>query len=377
MRRSILILPGLCAAPDQESLLRSQLTSLQQMAELGHVCKLRERRPDEFVEASYLGLDANGLHLQDGPLMVAALGHEPPARSVHYVATLMSLDDGQLRQHQLKLPSNVVAETMALLKRLDTSKLTILEGQERDHALVIEDGSPEGACLRPEQADGQPLVTYWPQGEDERILRRLIDDSVNLLSEQEFNIRRIDEGLQPVNILWPWGQGYSKSVPNLVLERGETATIATSSFRFAGLTKLARWKVDSAEIGRGTQTRWETIQNAFASNDLCIAETSAFADLRNAGKLDEADWLVRQWHDRLLAPMLDLALREPLRFTLLCPACTGPGLALQFESKGSAPQRPLPFDERILDDRSVPTKDLAQLVRQSLQLIPTVSTTTP
>lgn len=70
------------------------------------------------------------------------------------------------------------------------------------------------------------------------MLRRFIDDSINLLGEQEFNLRRIDEGLAPVNLIWPWGQGFPPVIPNLALQRGTPCHVLSPALGLRGLSKM-------------------------------------------------------------------------------------------------------------------------------------------
>src|SRR5437764_627032 len=46
-----------------------------------------------------------------------------------------------------------------------------------------------------------------PRGEGEERLRQWMFDTYEILSEHRANRRRVDEGLAPATMLWPWSPG--------------------------------------------------------------------------------------------------------------------------------------------------------------------------
>ncbi|MFX6823313.1 hypothetical protein ABTH33_20400, partial [Acinetobacter baumannii] len=80
-------------------------------------------------------------------------------------------------------------------------RLTPVFGPRLTHGLVWEEGSLDLGTRTPPV--GESVHTGLPEGDGERLLRQLIDDSVNLFSELELNRRRMDEGKSPFNLLWP------------------------------------------------------------------------------------------------------------------------------------------------------------------------------
>ncbi len=192
--------------------------------------------PDETFEAAVLGL--SDLVLDQGPLTVAAMGYNPPERSVQFHLSLLSATGDQIRT-QVPPPSSEESKVIqAQLMRLNTKSLTVLIGEGLDHALVCEKRldirtiSPSIACLNGKQKS-------LPEGDSENDFRRFIDDSENLLAEQEFNHRRIDHGIPPVNLCWPWGEGQLQRVPNRALELGYPWKVQARSIALRGLAKLS------------------------------------------------------------------------------------------------------------------------------------------
>jgi hypothetical protein len=368
MRRIVLIVPGLLGNPEDESPLRQNLPSFRTLSEVGSVFKVAAPPRIETPEALYLGMRPNEAQMRQGPLTVAALGADPPERSTHFHLSLMSFEDGVVRRSAYLPTLEELDKLMEQAERLNTPKLTQVRGEGVDHALVWEARGDLGTTSAAD-ADGKPLKAVFPEGDGEKLLRRLIDDSVNLLSDMELNQRRVDEGLGPINLLWPWGHGERRPVPNLLLRRGEQAVVESNSLRLAGLTRLSGYRhEDRRLVGEGVKTRLGPLAARALSRTLSIVVIDAFAELRSQGKEEEIHWLARELDRELLKPWIEAAVKDPTRLTLLAPSVEGGvglGLVATPQSPGS---NVYPFDERSLDERLVPTRDLWQEVESGVTL---------
>lgn len=222
--RQVWVLPGVWAdEPEAEEVWARPRPGLEFLSARAELFRLAAHRSDA---RAWVGLPG-GSPLAAGPLMVAALGLEPPSRSVHYWLSLLSADEsGHVRSPEsVRLDPPIRAALEDAMARLATRRLHPRFGFEADHALVLEQGSLDVGTHEPETVVGKPWMESRPEGDDERRLRTLIDDSMNLLDGLEFNRRRADEGLPKLNLLWPWGPGFPPEMPNLALRRGEIAEV--------------------------------------------------------------------------------------------------------------------------------------------------------
>ncbi len=350
MRKIIFIAPDWLASTGRDSVLRQNLPGLARFAELGELHKLSELPKTETPEAQVLGMAPNQAELAQGPLTVAALGADPPERSTHFHLTPMALQDGVLVAHRLELPPEQVDLAMARAKVLNTKTLTIVPGEGADHGLVWE-GLGDIGTTGPSTADGKPYRGCLPQGDNEPALRRFIDDSVNLLSELEFNDERLDQGLPPINILWPWGQGVRRRVPNLALQRGEPIEVVSPSLRLAGLARLAGYRHASRSLlARGLNADWRELADRALNGRTTLIWTPVFHELRAGEQIEEASWLSKEIDEKFIGPILDNAVEVPTRFSILVPSAESEGLGVHYETKMNAGNA-VPFDERALEER--------------------------
>lgn len=301
-------------------------------------------------EAAWLGLDPRRFDTAPGVLAVAAFGADPPDRSVHFQLTVLSLADGRIRRPDYRpLPEEVDA-IVAAITRLETSRLRIVKGRELEHGLVWEDGSIELGTSTPDDAEEKELRSAWPEGDGEAMLRRLIDDSVNLLSELESNRRREEDGQLPFNLVWPWGHGFRPKIPNLVVERGVPATFVSNNFRQLGMCRIAGYRhSDPWAAGEGTRLRLEDLLASMCQSTNSVMILGDLGRMREDGQFDELEWLGSEMDQRLLAPLIEEAKAEDVRLTLLATDRNGKGLAARFEPRSFGQNR-MPFSAEMVAD---------------------------
>jgi hypothetical protein len=311
--------------------------------------------PGEAFESAILG--HSELVLDQGPLTVASMGLNPPERSIQFHVSLLSSKGDQIC---CQVPPPSFAESKVIegqLMRLNTKSLTILIGEELDHAMVCEKRldirttSPSNACLKGKHHS-------LPEGDSENDFRRFIDDSMNLLAEQEFNARRIDLGILPINLCWPWGQGERPRVPNRAIELGFPWKVQARSFALRGLAKLSglrplklpAWEsLDFAKLARDVRSDPRTliiIDIPVPPEDEEVRE-AFLHQISNIGTL-------------LIDPLLEWRRDSKGQLVFVATNRANEGL-IGFCVKENERDH-FPFDERSLTERRVPNMELARLL---------------
>lgn len=388
MRHAVLLIRDLLSCPAGPSILKASPPALSRLAEMGStsivspapvaaISQSKGAFANGTPEAAFLGLDPGSIDLQDGPLMVSALGADPPAGSVHFHLSLLSFDGARATTLKTRIPAEHTAAVISEAKKLNTKSLTLVPGEMLDHGLVWEDGSIELGTVPAAALDGNAIAGELPEGDGERILRRYIDDSINLLSDLPVNRQREDEGLPPLSLLWPWGQGFRTDVPNLALRRGSVCHVLSRSLRLQGLTRLVGYRHgDRSSMGYAVRLKPEVLKRFILDHDDSILVIEAFCEMREFGKWDEMEWLWREMGANLFEPLVDLSIKEPLQLSIIAfagldkppgPEASETGLTLSFGS-GTVSNGSIPFDERALEDRKLPTVRLWEAVQLGLEV---------
>jgi len=355
MRRIVLVMPDLFGAPGDESVVRQGpegVPGLLSLAENGRVTILAPTRSTATPEAAWLGLDEETIRVEAGPLTISALKVDPPERAVSMHLTLASFADGFLQEGSYVPPADELRPLLQEARRLETTDLIPVFGEQLDHGLIWLDGSLDLGLTPPEAAQGKELRGILPEGDGERKLRRFIDDSINLLDGHELNRRRSDDGLPPLNVLWPWGAGFTPRVPNLALERGETIWCESGSMRLFGLARLAGYRHGPwQDFAQGLNLAWSRLVRESLERPATLIVVSLATELRKLNRMDEMAWLVRRMDEDFFSPLALEMGRQPLRLAIVAPStCTNQlGLALSSET-GFHSDDASPFDERVLEE---------------------------
>lgn len=344
--RHVLVLDGL--TPESCDVLRGLGGAWDRMAERGLVTRLHPQSKAPVPEAAWFGLDPLRLALAPGPLTVAGLGADPPDRSVHFCLTLMSVEeDGVMSEVEV---TTAPVELTAAMSRLATPRLTPLCGPGATHGLVWEEGSLDLGTVIPAAAAGLGYMANLPQGDGEAMLRRFVDDSVNLLSAQPFNRVRSDQGLPPLNLLWPWGHGMRGPTPNLALLRGRVVMVHSGSLRTKGLARLVGFRHgDENKFCPALFPSVESLSRVSSSMDsLVVLDLGPFV---RHDRLDQLAYALRDVGTYLLERWLGT--EESPAEALVLATGSGEGLCLRYRS-WSPREDGRPFDSRLLGDPKVP-----------------------
>lgn len=371
MRRIVLVMPDLFGSPGDESVVRQGpegVPGLLALSEIGRVTVLAPMRPGSSPEAAWLGLDEETVSIEPGPLTVSALKIDPPERAVSMHLSLATYDDGVMLEPTYVPETEELRPLLREADRLATSDLIPAFGERMDHGLVWLDGSLDLGLTSPEAAFGKELRSCLPEGDGEKKLRRFIDDSINLLTDHELNRRRHDEGLSPLNILWPWGAGFTPRLPNLALERGETVWCESGSMRLAGLARLVGYRHGPWQsFVQGLNLPLARVRHASLDRPATLIVVTLAADLRKLGRLDELAWLIRRIDEDFLAPLAAEMKRQPMRLLVIAPSSCANRLGLALSAEGGLRNDdPTPFDERALEDEPLIRLRPANLIEEAL-----------
>lgn len=309
-------------------------------------------RPERTREAAWLGMEPGEGQMAAGPLFVAAGRVDPPERSVHFRLTVGSVNgDGVLGEPGRGPDAGEAAAVLEALRRLETPAVTVVAGAGREHGLVWERGSLEMGTVDWPEARGKGWLSVRPEGDGETFWRRFIDDSVNLLNELELNHVRTEEGLDPLNVAWPWGQGVRERVPMMPLRRGAVTRVWSDALSVRGLAYLGGDAVEAGPLPlRGLHPDWAAVRRWMEGQTNVLVTTAALAEMRRRDRTEELAYGV----DGLMRDLVEPLVRAGGWTIGVVLLGAEEGLMAAFAERGMSGMR-LPFDERTLEERRVET----------------------
>ena len=326
------------------------IPQFRSLAEIGEVSKVHTETGDLF-ESALLGYHPFEVQASPGVLAVAGMGFDPPEKSTHYCLSLMSFSEGLIVPASHLLQPNEATEIKSILTQLNTKLLTIVS-HNNQFALVWE---KLGQQLLTPPAESMSYQTSLPQGDGEIELRRLIDDSINLLTDLDFNKRRQDEGKPLLNCLWPWGAGVRIPCPNLNFRFGTPRKVFTYSLRLQGMARLAGY---SQKVAFPT-----TLSNLFFEKELLSIGGIFLQTYRPSLTEEELEESLAKTGENWLNGIFD-ALRNKQPFQVIAlDRQRKSGIVMRHTA--TEIQSRIPFDERTLTESKARSLSLNQICRAS------------
>lgn len=358
--RSVLILPEALGA-GIGSIWEEPPVGLRYFADHGDVFKLSPLQATPELE--YVGLPGNS-QLPRGPLVLSAFGFDPPERSVQFEMSLLSVNQEGVMGEVGRISAEEIRTLGDLFAKLATKEFIPVFGEQLTHGLVWENGSLDLGATIPAEVLGKSYGVGLPEGDGERKLRQLIDDSLNLFDGLEFNRIRAEEGHPKANLLWPHSFGFRPNLPNLPLKRGAPSTVWSESIAMQGLAKLVGYRhSERTGFRRGIHLS-EGVKNRFKGADSGVLIYTGLGEILTAERDDEARFGLEEL-DRLLFEPWATEIVQDLRteVVILCPNRLQAGLGIVVNK---ATQGTFPFDSRVLDDHRLRERRTFEVVADSL-----------
>lgn len=199
----------------------------------------------DVAAMSLLGYDPLKYYTGRGPIEAVSMGIPLETNDVAYRCNLVYSDgDTMIDYSSGHIRTEEANELITYVdKKLGSRNIKFYPGISYRHMMVWVDGKWDVKTIPPHNISGQKISPYLPVGDGDNVLRQLIFDSLEILDKHPINVRRRDEGLNPGNMIWPWGQGKSLGLPAFSIRTGLSGAVISAVDLIKGLGKAAGLEV--------------------------------------------------------------------------------------------------------------------------------------
>lgn len=177
----------------------------------------------EIANLSVMGYDVPKVFEGRGSLEAASMGVDILPGEMAMRCNLICIEDGKIKNHSAgHISSEEAAELIKFLdKELNDGKVSFYPGVSYRHLLKLKGGNKDLDCTAPHDVTGTPFeevlikATTPEAKESADYLNALILKSQELLKDHPINKKRIAEGKDPANSIWPWSPGYRPQMQTL------------------------------------------------------------------------------------------------------------------------------------------------------------------
>ena len=177
----------------------------------------------EVAHLSLLGYDLPTVFEGRGSLEAASMGVPIEPDEVVMRCNIICIENGKIKNHSAGHISDEEATILIeyLNQNLADDKVRFFPGVSYRHLLKIRGGNKHIHFTPPHDVPGTPFTEVLPYAETAeaestaQLIRDLIIRSQELLAKHPVNLKRIAEGKDPANSIWPWSAGYKPAMQTL------------------------------------------------------------------------------------------------------------------------------------------------------------------
>jgi 2,3-bisphosphoglycerate-independent phosphoglycerate mutase len=278
----------------------------------------------EVANLSVLGYDPaktyNGRAVLEAANMGVALGGD----DVAFRLNLCCIENGLIKNHSAG--HITTAEAGEIIRTLSAAlgeasgvmPVDFHAGVSYRHLLVLRGAaaSPQVKCTPPHDYVGQRAADLLPTAESgeakptEAKLRSLMARAEEILKDHPVNRKRISEGKDPANAIWPWSPGRKPKMETFPERFGIRGAVISAVDLIMGLGLYAGLEVIRVEGATGL---WDTnyegkaaaCVNAIRDHDLVYVHVEATDEAGHARDLELKIKCIEMLDNRLVRPILE------------------------------------------------------------------------
>lgn len=170
----------------------------------------------EVANMSVMGYDLPKVYEGRGVLEAASIGVELKPGDMAMRCNIVCVEGEMLKNHSAGHITTEEADQLikCLDEKLGSDRIHFYTGVQYRHLLVVKGGDKRLACVPPHDIPLQPFRPNMVKAlcheaqETADLLNALVLKSQELLAGHPVNLKRIAEGKDPANSIWPWSPGY-------------------------------------------------------------------------------------------------------------------------------------------------------------------------
>ena len=201
----------------------------------------------DVATMSLLGYDPAVYHTGRAPLEAAA--QHIPLSQTDWVfrCNLVTVFGGVMKDHSAGGISDAEAQVLIddLAKVVADRDFEFHTGVSYRNLLVYRGNIPFDVQTKPPHEIPEELTANWlPRGSGQDVLRKIIEQSIELFEDHPVNRARIAAGKNPATQVWLWGQGHAPALPSFESRfRIASGCMITGVDLLRGLADLIGWDV--------------------------------------------------------------------------------------------------------------------------------------
>lgn len=287
----------------------------------------------EIANLSVLGYDIHKVYEGRGVLEAASMGIEILPDEMAMRCNLITIENGNIKNHSAgHISSEEAAELIHFLnKEINDGISGFYSGVSYRHLLKVKGGNKYIDCAAPHDVLDMAFTDVLikpdiPEAQQTaEYLNELIVKSQKLLKDHPINKRRMAQGKEPANSIWPWSPGYRPQMQTLQQLFGiENGSVISAVDLIMGIGVYAGLKLIHVEGATGLydtnyEGKAEAAINALKNDDFVYLHIEASDEAGHEGDYNLKVRTIEDLDSRIVKPVYEATKnwKEPVTIAIL------------------------------------------------------------
>jgi len=274
----------------------------------------------EVANMSVMGYDLPKVYEGRGPLEAASIGVELQPGDMAMRCNIVCIEGEILKNHSAGHISTEDADVLVkyLQEHLGNERVQFHTGVQYRHLLVIKGGNKQIDCTPPHDVPLHPFRPLMVKAEAPEaqetadLINDLILKSQELLKNHPLNLKRMAEGKDPANSIWPWSPGYRPQMEPLSvmypsIRRGSVISAVDLINGIGVYAGLRRISVEGATglYDTNYENKVSAALEALKTDDLVYLHIEASDEAGHEGNFDLKQFTIENLDKRVVGPIYE------------------------------------------------------------------------
>ncbi len=345
----------------------------------------------EVANMAVLGYDLPTVYEGRGVLEAASMGVDLKPDELAMRCNLVCIEGDLLKNHSAGHIRTEEADFLirSLNRALGSDRIRFYTGVSYRHLLVVKGGDKRLVCIPPHDIPLHPFRPNMvraevPEAEETAaLLNQLIMQSQEVLKDHPVNLRRIQEGHDAANSIWPWSPGVRPAMQTLKSMYGiQKSSVISAVDLIRGIGVYAGMKVIHVEGATGLyDTNYEgkadAALEALKTDDLVYLHVEASDEAGHEGDVRLKIQTIEDLDHRIVGPIFQAlqTWKEPVAIAVLpdhptpCSIRTHTNVPVPFliYRPGDEPDPVMTFDEFSVENGKYGLLEKDEFIRQLIK----------
>lgn len=345
----------------------------------------------EVANMAVLGYDLPTVYEGRGVLEAASMGVDLKPDELAMRCNLVCIKGDLLKNHSAGHIRTEEADLLirSLNRALGSDRIRFYTGVSYRHLLVVKGGDKRLVCTPPHDIPLHPFHPNMvraevPEAEETAaLLNQLIMQSQEVLKDHPVNLRRIQEGHDAANSIWPWSPGVRPAMQTLKSMYGiQKSSVISAVDLIRGIGVYAGMKVIHVEGATGLyDTNYEgkadAALEALKTDDLVYLHVEASDEAGHEGDVRLKIQTIEDLDHRIVGPIFQAlqTWKEPVAIAVLpdhptpCSIRTHTNVPVPFliYRPGDEPDPVMTFDEFSVENGKYGLLEKDEFIRQLIK----------